>query len=213
MITLYGVGLSLYVRKVRFALAHKELEFELKEVLPHNDDPIFIKNSPLGKVPVLTDGDFGISDSSVIVQYLDKKYPQNSLYPQCPEAFAKALWFEEYSDTKVTEIISGIFFQKVAKPMLMGEAADEEIVKEKEKEIPGIFDYLEKSLQGKNYLVADELTIADISLLSNLVNYFALGNEIDTGKWPLLAAYAERLTKLPQIKEILELEKEATAKA
>ncbi|NQZ58907.1 MAG: glutathione S-transferase family protein [Lentisphaeraceae bacterium] len=210
MITLYGLGLSLYVRKVRIILEWKGLGYAFDPVIPGRLPEDLKVMTPLGKIPFMKDGDFHVSDSSVISMYLDKKYPQSSVFPESAESLAKALWYEEYSDTKVTEVISGIFFERVGKPALMGMEADEEVIKEKEAQIPELFAYLEESLQGKEFLVDGRLTIADISLITNLVNYVALGYEFDEVLYPLLTAYTARMMAEPAVMAVMIKEKAET---
>jgi glutathione S-transferase len=65
MPTLYGVGLSPFVRKVRVVLAEKSVPYDHDPVVPGNPDPEDRKMSPLGKIPALRDGDRAFSDSSV----------------------------------------------------------------------------------------------------------------------------------------------------
>ncbi|WDE98350.1 glutathione S-transferase family protein [Lentisphaera profundi] len=210
MITLYGFSFSPYVRKVRLVLAHKNIEYS-QVMAPPSQDADFLQKSPLGKIPYLTDGDFSISDSSVIVQYLEKKYPQMPVLPQEPHSFARALWLDEYSDTKVNEIITGIFFERFGAPKFLGRDPDEAIIKSKEMQFPVIFNYLEQELKGKKFLVNECLTLADISLTSNFANFFGLGYTIDDSQWPNLARYTEKLMKIDFIKKIVDDEQEEMA--
>ena len=67
---------SPFARKVRIVLAEKRLECELVEIDLQNRSAEFIKTSPLGKVPVLIEDDETVVfDSSVIVDYLEDRYP------------------------------------------------------------------------------------------------------------------------------------------
>ncbi|MDD7987062.1 glutathione S-transferase family protein [Lentisphaera marina] len=206
MITLYGLSVSLYVRKVRFVLELKNLDYQHIIALP-SQSPEVLDKSPLGKIPYMTDGDFALSDSTVIVQYLDKKYPHQPILPQEPHSLAKALWFDEYSDTKVSEIISGIFFERFGAPRFLNREPDEAIIKSKEMQFPVIFNYLEEQIQGKKFLVNECLTLADISLASNFANFFNLGYTIDAEQWPHLAQYTDNLMNIDFIKKLIEAEK------
>jgi glutathione S-transferase len=206
MITLYGFSVSLYVRKVRLVLELKNLEYQ-HVMAPPSQEPEVLDKSPLGKIPYLCDDDFCTSDSSVIAQYLDKKYPSNPILPQEPQSLAKALWFDEYSDTKVAEIISGIFFERFGAPRFLGRAPDEVIIKSKESQFPLIFNYLEKELKGKKFLVNECLTLADISLAGNFANFFNLGYTIDKNQWPQLAQYTTHLMNIEFVSKLIEAEK------
>lgn len=68
-VVLHGIAPSPFVRKVRVVLFEKEIPHTLRPVAPFppaNATPEFRRMSPLGKVPALSDGDFEISDSSVL---------------------------------------------------------------------------------------------------------------------------------------------------
>ena len=203
---LYGVGFSLYVRKVRLLLEFKGIEYDHIPVLPIDPPEGYRDISPLGKVPALKVGDFSIPDSSVICQYLDKKYPERPLIPNDAEGLAKTLWFDEYSDSKMSQSISAIFFEKFGKPLLLKQEPDANRIADLEKQIPEIFDYLEKVLQGQKFLVGNEITFGDLGVLANLYNHKLCGYKVDPVKWPNVAGYIERALDLPFIKSVTEKE-------
>lgn len=80
MILLYGNGTwtSPYVLSVFVALRAKDLPFETHDVALHlsaHPDPAFAAQSLTSRVPVLVDGDFSLSESSAIDEYLEDAYP------------------------------------------------------------------------------------------------------------------------------------------
>ena len=190
MPTLYGSGLSPFVRKVRVALAEKGIAYEHDPVIPGNPDPTFRAMSPLGKIPAFRDGDRSMCDSSIICQYLERTHPTPPLFPQDAYDYARALWFEEYADTALVEVVGGkIFFPRVVAKMLMGKEPDEAAIQKViDEELPPRFDYLESKIDGP-YLVGDRLTVADIAVTSPLVNLRLAGVSLDAARWPKLARY------------------------
>ena len=113
MPTIHGVNASPFVRKVRVFFAEKGLDYELNPVMPFGMTEDFKKLSPLGKIPVYEDGDFALPDSSCIALYIERKHPTPALYPEGDEDFGRALFLEEYSDTKLTEVLTSVFVQRV----------------------------------------------------------------------------------------------------
>ena len=101
---LHGAPLSPFVRKARVALAEKGVDYELDPLVPFGVADEYKKLSPLKKIPCWEEGDFALPDSSAIVAYLERIQPEPSLYPQDPKQFARALWYEEYADTKLAEV-------------------------------------------------------------------------------------------------------------
>ena len=203
---LYGIGVSPYVRKVRFVLACKGIEYDFDPVIPGQTPEDYSEFSPLKKVPAFRVGDFAISDSSVICQYIEKKFNHQSIYPDSAEDLARALWFEEYADSRMTEILGGIFFNKIAKPLVFKMPADMERVAELEARLPEVFDYLEKHLEGNKYLVGNSISLADFSVISILQNFIIAGYTIDAEKWPGSAAYHQQIIQHPAISMVLDKE-------
>ena len=112
---LHGGALSPYVRKVMAALEEKGIGYEDKPLIPFPKTPELIAMNPLGKIPVLeTDDGSYIPDSSVICLYLEKVHPEPALLPEDPVAYARALFIDEYCDTKVIEGIGAVYRKKLA---------------------------------------------------------------------------------------------------
>ena len=84
MIRIIGSFVSPYVRKVLACMNLKGLAYEVDPITPFFGDDAFEAMSPLRRIPVLIDGDFHASDSSVICAYLDEAYPGHPLLPADP---------------------------------------------------------------------------------------------------------------------------------
>ena len=208
----YGGSLSPFVRKVCVVMAEKGIEFSVENVNPFAPPPDFLTISPLKRIPVLRDTDQPepntLSDSSVICDYLEHKFPNPALYPKDPFQRARALWYEEYADSILAQTIGpGLFFQRVVKKMMKQEP-DEALCSATMKEkLPPLFDYLEKEICDRQYLVGDAFTIADVTVGTMLVNFEHAGEIVDPKRWPSLAAYGKRLHERPSFKGFIEKER------
>jgi glutathione S-transferase len=151
-------------------------------------------------------------DSSVICAYLERAHPARPIYPAEPRAFAQALWLEEYADgTVFRDVVHGLFFQKVIRPNLLKQPADTAAVSAiLERAVPKVFGYLERAIDGE-VLVGGRFGIADIALLSNLINMHYLGYRIDASRYPRLAAYFAGGLRQPSIETALRGERSAAA--
>lgn len=202
---LHGANLSPFVRKVRIALSIKGIEYDQEQVIPFGLKPEFYQISPLGKIPVYEDGDFTTPDSSVIIDYLEHIQPEPSLYPKDPKDRARALFLEEYADTRLTETLAVPFFQRFVRANLLNEEPDEKLVQSTLSEkLPPIFDYFEQAIGDGETLVGDTITIADIAATAPFVNFRVAGEDVDAERWPKLAAYLERNFALPAWKAVIE---------
>lgn len=213
-ITLYGIHFSPYVRKVRLALAHKGLAYEHIPVVPIGDGqpPEFKANSPLGKIPLLRVGDNWLPDSSAICAWMDRATPHPPLLPADPMAAARGLWFEEFADSRMVEVIGGHLFVEVvvAKPLLQRDPIQGDIDAAINVEIPQILDYLEGQLQH-NYLLGGDITLADYAVGSLFVTLLHCNYQCDAKRWPRVAAYGDRLVGSPLFTPIIAEEKQLLA--
>ncbi len=213
-LTLYGVLFSPYVRKVRLALAHKGLAYEHISVAPFGEgQPAEFKaNSPLGKIPLLRVGDNWLPDSSVMCAWMDRAVPQPPLLPADPIAAARALWFEEYADSRMVQVIGGHLFVEVvlAQPLFKRAPIQADIDAALNVEIPQIFDYLESQLQH-NYLVGNDITLADYAVGGLFVMLLHSNYQCDAKRWPKVAAYRDRLVGNALFTPIIAEEKQLLA--
>jgi len=202
-----GSFVSPYVRKVLACLDLKGLDYEVDPITPFFGNDEYERVSPLRRIPILTDGDFNICDSSVICAYLDDAYPERPLLPAEPRERAKARWLEEYADTRLGDVfIWGLFYQKVVRPIVWGEPGDEErIARTLTEQVPHTLDYLERELPSDGYLFGD-IGLADITLASFFRNAAYAGFEPDAARWPVTAGFVERALAHPCIASLLPFE-------
>lgn len=204
MIVVHGTPLSPFVRKVLVTLEEKAIPYELQSLIPFPKTSELLAKSPLGKIPFIEDGDFITRDSSVICAYLERKHPQTPLYPSDVQDFARALWFEEYGDTRVFELAIVPFFERFVRPNVLDETPDEERVRRTlSEELPPVLDYLEGEVGAADGIVGDRFSIADIALCSPLATLQDSAGPIDAARWPRLAGYVGRVLNRPSFTRAL----------
>jgi glutathione S-transferase len=208
-IVLYGIGASPFVRKVRVFLAEKGIPHEREDVIPVNVSPEYRKISPLGKIPAMRDGDRTLCDSSIICSYLERTHPEPALYPSDPYEHGRALWFEEYGDTALANVIGPkIFFQRIVTPRFFNQTTDEAVVQKAiDEELPPFLDYLESQLGGGDTLVGKRFSIADVGIATQFVNLRHAGAGVDPKRWPKLARYVAGVHERPSFKALIEEER------
>lgn len=189
-IKVHGHPLSPFVRKVLLTLEIKGIEYENIVVFPADPSPAFRAISPLGRIPVLQHDDFTIPDSSVICRYLERVFPAKPIYPADPKLEAKALWVEEYADTKVIEVCAGLFQQRFLFPKMMNKPADEAVVDNiLTHTMPPVLTYLESISPDSGYFVGGALSIADISVTTCFLQAQYGDFAVDAAQYPKLGRY------------------------
>jgi glutathione S-transferase len=213
-LTVYGAPLSPFVRKVRLYLLEGGLDYQLEMVLPFGQPAWYYDLNPLGRIPALKDGDFKLADSSVICHYLSDKYPEGAeLVGDGAEQRARVNWLEKYADYELAPLCTFSVFRNRALKPSMGQPCDEAAVQTAlQEKLPPHFDYLEKLLDGSDYLVGDRLTLADLAVCSQLINMEHGGEQLDEQRWPNLVAHYARIKARPSVQSILPGEQKILAK-
>ncbi len=202
---IYGMKGSPFVRKVQVLLAEKGVAFELSAVNIFPAPDWFAEISPAKRIPVLRDRSVGtegtagtIPDSSAICAYLERKHPEPALYPKEAFAYGRALWLEEYADTELAGLVGMGMFRPLVVQRLMGKEPDvargRSTLREK---LPPLFDYLEREIGARPFLVGEAFSIADISVATQFVNLRLAGGDVDASRWPSLASYVARMHARP----------------
>ena len=205
---LFGLSVSPFVRKVMMYANERGLQLENKPVGPQADDPVFKAASPFGKIPALQDGDYLLADSSAIIHYLEAKFPDGGLIPADPQTRGKVIWFDEFADTIMFPAGTVMFFNRVVLPKIRKAAGDLVAAEDAEKnKVPPLLAYLETCVPADGYLVGNSLTLADIAVTSELINFSHAGVPVDAAKYPKLAAYFARMSARSSVSEIFSGEK------
>lgn len=158
-----------------------------------DDGTDFYSLNPKGYVPLLElDNGERLSEGPVIVQYLADQNPASGLAPAAGTMARYRL--QEWLNFITSEI------HKQFGPMFAPNTPAEykEILKDK---LGKRFDWLSGELKGKDYLMGAQFTVADAYLYTVLRWSGFVG--IDLAKWPVLAAYVERITARPKVQEAL----------
>jgi glutathione S-transferase len=204
---IHGANLSPFVRKVLAVATIKGIDFEHEMVFPGSDDPAYRKLSPLGKIPALEDGDLGISDSSVICEYLEETYPEISVLPVSAADRARCRWIEEFADSRWVECTAVFFFENFVKKLMgLGEPDLEKLADVENNVLPQFADYVESIVPDEGFFF-DYITVADIALTNPTINAGYGGLTLDAARWPKSVAYFERVKAHPVMVQLMEAEK------
>jgi glutathione S-transferase len=205
VLKIYGVPISVHTRKAIVAAIAKGLAHEVVPVvpvLPGNPPPNWRELSPTGRIPALADGAFIISDSAAICAYMERLQPEPSLYPRDARAFAKTLELEQYAGTLFREVVHPLFHETFVHPKIRGIPTDTARVNDVlTYAVPEHFGYLDG-------IAWDErLDIAQVAVVSNLINYQYIGFDPLWSEHPNLAALFQRVTAHPAVEEALRRER------
>lgn len=153
--------------------------------------------NPKGYVPLLELDDGALlTEGAVIDQYIADRNPSAKLLP--PAGTLERIRVQEWLHFIGTEIHKQ--FSPLFNPMLPD--GDRETQR---KRIAARFDYIEKELGTRSYLVGETFTVAD-AYLFNMLRWTA-HTGIDLARWPKLGAYFARIEERPSVKAAIEAER------
>ncbi len=199
---LYQFPYSHYSAKVKIALLEKGLSFEAPELSwEYLKSPEFLALNPLGKVPFLQDGDFGIGESEVIVEYLEERYPQPALLPATPEARARSRWLSRFHDLYLGPQLTTLYFA-----LSDGRAAKPEFAVEVHR-LHELVALLESQIDPAPYFLGSQFTLADASLALSYVYIGMLsgahGKPVPESAMPRLSAWFSAVKDRPAVAQVL----------
>jgi len=188
MLSIFGVPISVHTRKVIVTANHKGIAYHNEPVIPFDPPADWTALSPTGLIPAIRHDGFELADSAAICAYLERLEPAPSIYPKDAQGFARALWLEQYGGALFRTVVHPLFHQKIIRPHILkqGEPDQTEIDRVVEQVVPGAFGYLERQIDA-GFLMTGGLTIADITIAANLLNYQYLGFRIEPQRHPGLA--------------------------
>lgn len=167
---LYAFPPSPNTWKVRAVAAHLSIPLELEFVDLTKPRPAdYLAVNPSGRTPTLVDGDFTLSESNAIMQYLASQKP-NSLWPNDPRVRADIMRWQSWqlahwgSDACVP-----LVFNRLVKKILNLGPPDEAAVSKAIKAFDKEAALLDAHLTKQPYLVGNEATLADFSVAANLL--------------------------------------------
>jgi glutathione S-transferase len=129
---------------------------------PRKLQPEYLALNPSGTVPLMIDGERVMTESLAICEYLAAKHGNSSLVvpPNDPERapYLQWLWYGESTIMLPIGMIS-----RVERLKMPGPAADA-IMADARETLEARLNLLEQRLDGRDFLVAGRLTLADVSV-------------------------------------------------
>ncbi|XP_047351518.1 uncharacterized protein LOC124949832 [Vespa velutina] len=185
-ITLYSQLISPPCRAVLMVGEAIGIDFDIHEINLFNYDQQkedFVKLNPQHTIPTIQDNDFILWDSHVIAVYLIEKYAaDDSLYPKDLQLRA-TLWQRLIFDASVLFHV----LKRIFKSIKLG--SEKTISKLLMDELEEALGFFEKLLEGKQWLVGDSYTIADICNVSTVSSLTVI---VQWDKYPNIQAWLKR---------------------
>jgi glutathione S-transferase len=209
MLVLHGFAVSNYFNMVQLALDFKGLDYQHNLVYP-NQSAEYLALSPMGKVPALQT-EFGVlTETNVILEYLDTYASSQQLYPG--NAFEQAKVREL---VKICELYIELPARRCHAEAFFGQPVDELTKKEVKRALVKGIDALQRTAKFSPYLAGEQFSAADIVFLYSIELANAVGKrcfDIELlDALPAAKTLLEQLNLLPAVQKIMEERKAGSA--
>ncbi len=196
---LYGHPFSSYTWKALIALYASELDFEVRAVDPQFPDHVATVQaaSPLGKFPLLEDGDMQIFEATSIIEYLAIRHPgPEVLIPADPAAAVGMRMLDRVFDNYIMGPMQAVVDEHLRNP----EAPDASRIAEAREKLRKTYAWLEGWLEF--YPASGQVSLVECAAAPALF-YADWVEEIGEG-FPRLKSWRAHLLKLPPVAQCVE---------
>lgn len=172
MIRLHGFPVSNYVNMVHWALLEKGIDFEYAQAFP-DQTGVFLARSPRGKVPCLETEHGFLSEASVILEYLEQRFPERPLLPA--DAFGRAKIREMM---KTLELYVELPARTCYVESFFGGKVSDEVKALARRELRAGFASMKRQGRFAPFLMGPELTLADLMFQYSANNAAVVGRKV-----------------------------------
>lgn len=170
-----------YSHRVRMVLAEKGVSVEIIDVEGGRCPPQLAEVNPYGSLPTLVDRDLALYESTVVMEYLDERYPHPPLLPVYPVARANSRLLIHRIQRDWCKLVDQILEPR-------GKEAQKALAR---KELRESLTGVSALFADKAFFLSEELSLVDCCLLPILWRLPLLGIELPRPAKPLLD-YMER---------------------
>ena len=185
--------------RVAWLLEELNIEYNIKKYALGDKqlrDNEYKKINPLGRVPVLEDNEFVISESGAIIQYILSKYGKKQFIPDIESSdFPYYLQWFHYAEGMIMPQMNIIVVETVLLPK---EKRNEVNLARATKLLSRMLDVVEKHIENKDYLISN-FSAADMMTGHAVIMSRELG--IDFSEKKNLSSYADRLLSRPPLQK------------
>jgi glutathione S-transferase/RNA polymerase-associated protein len=198
VVILHEHPLSPYAQKVKIALREKQVPFETRmpDILG-GDLGEYATMNPRLEVPTLVDGDTSVFDSTIILEYVEERWPEPRLLPTTPAERARVRMLEELCDTYY-DAINWACFEITVFQRASGDLADR-LMSRAHAQRAGINAYLDRALADREWFNGASFGWGDIAVIPFVQAAAMTGAAPDAGS--RLSSWLERAGKRPSVSE------------
>lgn len=201
MLEIFGHPFSSYTWKVFIAFYENQTPFTFRMLDPeHSENSERLQAlSPQGRFPVLVDDGRVVFETSVIIEYLQVRYPGVlRLIPSDPDAALDVRMLDRFFDNYVMAPMQTIVFDYIREE----KDRDAQGVAVARETLTRSYAWLEKRLEGRIFVCGEDFTLADCAAAPSLF-YAGWVHEMPAD-YPLLRAYRARLLQRPSVKRCVD---------
>jgi len=198
----YSVPGSPFGRAVLATLEEKHAPYRFAPVPPGTSkSPEHLARHAFGRIPAFEHDGFMLYETQAILRYLDRVVPQPALTPADPKTAARMDQVMNINDWYLFQGVNNVIgFQRIVKPRILQQPADEVVIAEAMPRARTVFKELSRLLGAQAYFAGDAVTLADF-MVAPQMDFLAT-----TPEWlplsaatPNLVAWLDRMRSRPSM--------------
>lgn len=188
---LYNAMLSPFAGRCRMLIYAKGLEIELVEAYAEVSKEEVAAMNPMGKIPILEDGDLILPESDAICEYLEDRFPESALRPADHAQRARVRMLSRMADYYVFESLAPLFAH------LSRKHRDQAVVDTQLAALERGLTAVEYFVAAEDYAAGPDMSLADCTLvpillfLTSYLHFFGIEDPLQP--YPKLSGYWQRM--------------------
>jgi glutathione S-transferase len=210
MITLCGFAVSNYYNKLKLILLEKQIPFQERLVYPWERNG-FVEASPLGKIPFVETDHGPLSESQIILEYIEDQYHEIPLYPADAYERARCRELIQHLELNAEWVVRRLY-----KEAFFGGAVSEETKQEAHQRLIGGLGAIARIVKFSPFVFGADFTAADCVAFVHFTMISAattkiFGVDMLSQLVPTAVPYMEMMAERPHFQRMMQERADATA--
>jgi len=208
-VVLHGIWIAANPQRALFTVFLKDAPVQLKDIDYMGGEmktKEYLSMNPLGTMPVLTEGNFKLSESRAISRFISQRYNTGINLEPDDDIYSRAIcdqWLSVES-TEISPLLQVLAFERIVKKFIYKQEPDEDACKKAAEKIVKAMDMLNNQLNGKKWILRDRITIVDAWMAPLMSKVVRLPEAYLVNDRPSIKAWWERISQHDAWNKVLE---------
>ena len=189
--------------KVLFTAELLQIDYELEVIYPAKGEhkkPEFTRINPMGRIPVMQDNEFFLTEGDAITRYLCQSHNDQLYADNLKDKAIVDQWFDRIS-LDIGPALAVYTYQELIMGKLYNQTINQEKIDEAEKKLSRFLPILEQQLSEQSWIAGEQITMADTTAMG----FFAAtdGSSVNLKPYPNILNWKAKLSAMPEWQKVM----------